>query len=395
MRALPVAALTAITLLILAVTLQPDPSQAGSVWLLCVFCGERATADVIANIILFVPFGAALAWLAPQARGAWRLGLALSLGIELAQRFLAGRDASIGDVMTNTLGTVLGLALWRYATGGARRPSPAAWPLAALGFVGVVAITTWLLRPAATAETYYAMWTPLLGHVEWYRGRVLDAHLGGATFRPGRLADPAPVRAFVHDSGSLAVRFIAARSTMAVAPLVAVYDGARHEILLLGPDRQAVVLRYRHRAADWALDEPDMRFERAATTWKPGDTLALTVTRTSGGACLSAPGTAPACLPDATPGRAWSLVLYPEGLAPVTRAALDVMWIAGFALLVGWCAGTVAAGAAAGVVVLLSLIGAPLAGGFAAPAGELAGACAGIVAGVSLRRVARRAGARG
>jgi hypothetical protein len=199
----------------------------------------------------------------------------------------------------------------------------------------------------------------------------------------------------VQDSGVLAVRFIAAGSTMAVAPLLAVYDDARREIMLLGPDRRAVVLRYRHRAADWALDEPDLRFERAAETWTPGDTLALTVTRTSGGACLSSPGTEPACLPNATPGRAWSLVLYPEGLASAMRAVLDVMWIAGVALLVGWCAGTAAAGAAAGVVVLLFLIGAPLAGGFAAPPAELAGAVAGIVTGICLRRVARRAGAPG
>jgi hypothetical protein len=388
MRLLPAAALAAITAVILAVTLQPVPSQAGHVWLLCVFCGERATADVIANVVLFIPFGAALAWVAPRSRGAWRLGLALSLAVELSQRFLAGRDASISDVITNTLGTLVGWALWRYATGGARRPAPAAWPLAALGFAAAIATTSWLLQPATTDATYYGMWTPLLGQFEWYRGRVLDARLNTAPLPARPLQDPGPLRAFARGHGALAVRLAAGPPTTALAPLVAVFDGDKREILVLGADRSDVVLRYRRRAASWGLDEPDLRFEGAALSWKPGDTLSITVTRTPAGACLTTAGP-PVCV-DATSGRGWSLVLYPERFPEWLRSALDVLWLAGLALLAGWCAGAPAAGGLVGLTMLATLVAAPWVGGFATPPGQIAGAVAGLVTGLWLRSLARR-----
>lgn len=390
MRRYAAVALAAITALILAVTLQPVPTQAG-LSVLWPFYGDRGTADALANIVLFVPLGAALAWFAPDSRRAWRFGFFLSLSVELAQRFIAGRDASIGDVITNTLGTLVGVALRRYVARGAYQPSRALWPFAALGFAAAVGVTVWMLLPAPTSITYYGMWTPSLGQFEWYQGRVLEATLNGSPLPPQPLTDPTPLRDFVRGRGALVTRFIAGPPTSAIAPLVSVFDERQREIVLLGPDRGDVVLRYRRHAADWNLDAPDLRFAHVAGAWAPGDTTVITIERTPGGACLTTAGTS-VCLKDATPGRAWSLLLYPESFPAWSRTALDVLFVGGLALLLGWCAGTTRTAVAAGLLAIATLLALPpLIGGVAAPPGELAGAAGGLAAGLWGRLAARRA----
>jgi hypothetical protein len=79
-------------------------------------------SDVLLNVAGFVPFGfictayfsrvrgVARPWLLVVALG---LGLGVSLLIEIWQHYLPTRDSSMADVMTNTLGTVIGAALYR------------------------------------------------------------------------------------------------------------------------------------------------------------------------------------------------------------------------------------------------------------------------------------------
>lgn len=65
---------------------------------------------VLANIVLFVPFFAALAILIPRWR--WVLvAAALSAGVEVYQGTLESRTSDLGDVVANTLGAGLGVGL--------------------------------------------------------------------------------------------------------------------------------------------------------------------------------------------------------------------------------------------------------------------------------------------
>src|SRR2546422_76371 len=117
MRSLSLRGLSlAVTLLpILIATLWPFPGQELDFGPSCIWCGDHATADVLLNVTLFLPLGAALAL---SGRSLWRcalLGALLSACIEFAQLFIPGRDSSLGDVMANTLGTTLGAALVRTA----------------------------------------------------------------------------------------------------------------------------------------------------------------------------------------------------------------------------------------------------------------------------------------
>ena len=90
-------------------TLWPQAGAGASAHLgLCLVCGSRGSADFLLNIALFMPLGAALARQGrPAARVAWYAAL-LSTAIELSQFFIPGRDPSVGDVLANTSGAVLG-----------------------------------------------------------------------------------------------------------------------------------------------------------------------------------------------------------------------------------------------------------------------------------------------
>jgi VanZ family protein len=68
-------------------------------------------ADIVLNVLLFMPFGAwaALRLGRPRMIAAIVGGAVLSIGIELSQAFeAAGRDASATDIVTNTTGAALG-----------------------------------------------------------------------------------------------------------------------------------------------------------------------------------------------------------------------------------------------------------------------------------------------
>lgn len=79
--------------------------------------------EFTANILLFVPMGLLLALLL----GRWRwwlalvLGMAATLTIEFVQLFLPARFSDPRDLLANTLGTVVGIALLAIAAARHRR----------------------------------------------------------------------------------------------------------------------------------------------------------------------------------------------------------------------------------------------------------------------------------
>ena len=78
------------------------------------FGGTDLQVEFAANIVMFVPFGVLAALLRPHL-GWWLLvgtGTSISVAIELAQLFLLpSRVADLRDVVSNTLGTAIGVLL--------------------------------------------------------------------------------------------------------------------------------------------------------------------------------------------------------------------------------------------------------------------------------------------
>ncbi|MBE5883994.1 MAG: VanZ family protein [Lachnospiraceae bacterium] len=77
---------------------------------------DRNNAYAIENILLFMPYGFLTAWVFPSMRNLFTcilLGLVSSLGIEYLQMITERGYFQIDDIITNTIGTVLGYVLFR------------------------------------------------------------------------------------------------------------------------------------------------------------------------------------------------------------------------------------------------------------------------------------------
>ena len=379
---------------ILLATLWPFPGQEPEGFISCIACGEHATSDVLLNILLFAPLGAALAL---QPRSVTRCALTaalLSAAIELAQLYIPGRDSSLSDVLANTLGGTLGALLTRIAVlwllpapaRAARLSRTAAFAAAAVCWA-----TGALLTPVFPDALYYGQWTPSLAHLELYRGRVLAATLSGLRITPGPIPDSRLTRERLAAAQgfSLHVRAVAGPRTPALAALFAIYDDHEREIVLLGPDRDDLVLRFRALAAELRFDQPDIRLVNAMRHVGAGDTLDITVTRGGArqegdyrialnGRITSGLGCAVGC--------GWALLIYPEVFPAWLRLLLGAAWVGGLFAPAGFWMRTRSDTLFAAAAVATGLAGAPVFTPLVAtPALQWLAAALGVAAGAGVR----------
>ncbi len=141
--------------LIASMTLVPHPEltkESARTPLSCLLCGDYGIVDVFLNILLFIPFGFGLRLAGVSRFRGQALLMATSLGIELLQmNVIMGRDASLSDFLTNSLGGGLGIWMADHWSDFVF-PSPArARRLripAALGWLAVWVASAWLVEPS-------------------------------------------------------------------------------------------------------------------------------------------------------------------------------------------------------------------------------------------------------
>jgi hypothetical protein len=318
---------------ILILTLQPaSDERLGVGWQTCIVCGEVGLAAAILNTALFIPFGAALGL---GRRSLWVLGFvgfAASLGIETVQHLLPGRNPTLGDLLFNTAGAVAGVLLGRHWRGWMLPHDRIANRLA-VGVSGVIvtviALTANAAEPTGTDARYYGLWTPNLRHLEAYDGVVRTARVDSLAIPAGTpFHDRDAALHGLREWSTVEVAGVTGAETRALAPVVAVFDSARREILLLGVDREDVVLRYRRRAAAFRLMTPDTRFAGAATGLLPAGTdLHIQARRDDASHCISV-AHRERCGLGITVGQGWSLLrtagTFPARYHPVLNAG----WVA-------------------------------------------------------------------
>ena len=260
-------ALTAAALAVIAVaTLVPQPSEVPLVaqtpiW--CIVCGQIGTIDILLNVALFLPLGAGLVMLGVPWRRAVLIGAALSLAIETTQYFaIAGRDASLGDLLTNTAGAALGAFLattWRPVLFPSPSQAAALSAAAAIAWLAQVAVTGAAVLPSLPRSVYWGQRAPDLPQFEQFRGELLDASVGDAPFPYLRMRNSAEIRWRLLRGEALSAVVAPAGPTRALAPIVSIFDGSQREIALLGQWRADLVFRLRSRAFDFRLRPPAVR----------------------------------------------------------------------------------------------------------------------------------------
>ena len=384
------------SLAILVATLRPAGDTPPGGWSFYLAGGPEAVAELIQNLLLFMPFGfgLALVW-----RRRWSLvatGALLSLAVEVIQQWLPGRDPSVGDILCNTIGTALGAALvWTAPRWLAVSPYQAARrSLAVSAAAAAVWLGTgWLVQPALPATLYYDHWTPPDYH-DWtpYQGRILSATLGALALQRRPIGGAGDARSLLVAGQPLRIVVEAGPAPRGPAALLVLVDTVQviGYVAVAGTDLLAV---YRTHAAALYLEQPEVIARGALAGVEPGDTITVAVERdpAPGGArlCLSRDD-ARSCGLGYTMGDGWKFIYYPRSFAPWALATLNALWMAGWTVGVGWWARRHAAtGVGLAVVALTISLGPRLVGLNPTPVGEVMGAMAGLAVGWLMQRRGR------
>ena len=289
-------------------------------WSFTLASGDEAVAEVIQNLLLFIPFGVALAMRGVRWRNALLAGVALSFTVEFLQQWIPGRDPSVGDLITNAASTLIGGAIFWTAPRWLYPAQPRA-PWMALGAALVAATawlgTGWLFQPAFPHTTYYDRWTPDIPHWPNYDGHVIWATLATLPLEQGKIAAGETSLA-AH--APVVVHFSAGPPPDGRAPLLTINDIHHRDILIVGIDREDLLLVYRTHAAALTLARPDLRTRHALAGVRLGDTLTVQVQRPGLGY---------------TVGDGWKLIFFPEHFPPWGLALLNATWVGGGMLGVG------------------------------------------------------------
>jgi hypothetical protein len=375
---------------VLVVTLRPgtaldlleDPGQ-------CILCGDAGLANLLRNVLLFVPLGVA----GGMVTGGVALPVAgaalLSGGIEVVQLLVPGRNALFVDLAANTAGGALGAIAGSWLLGlfhGVRHPGDAWWSDArawGVAAAAVLLLTGWLLEPAPPPPPYYAIHTARHAHLEAYHGRVLDARVDGVPLPGGAVGDPERVRRVLEGGAPVELLFEAGPAPGSLAPILSVHTGDEDEVLLVGASGNDLVLRLPYRAQAARLARPHVRIPGALDGVLPGDTVALAVEAVRGEVVLVVDGWV---FREARPrvDHGWALLYFPRELGAAGRSALSFLWLLILAFPAGFLARDLrpAGGIALGLLLvggmvhaLPFLLPAPLPGSFVAlPLGALTGA---------------------
>ena len=129
--------------------------------------GISPPGDMFVNVCLYMPFGATLAWLLPEAwSNTRRLALAtlagflISLSVEVAQWFIVTRVASLADVTMNTTGTWFGCAAGLAVRARGARPEHADRLRFTDDPVGAMLLLAWL-------GSFLPAWLPRFAPRHW------------------------------------------------------------------------------------------------------------------------------------------------------------------------------------------------------------------------------------
>jgi hypothetical protein len=351
---------TGVILLVTLARVEPNPGQSpiGSV---CLICGDRGLADAILNIGLFVPLGLGLG-----ALFGWRAAvvsaLLLSAGVEAVQIVTPGRFPTAGDVLFNTLGGAVGAGLIRsigLLPGWVRAPTRRGKLVCRLTSSALPLVPVVLLAPHAPGSGWWMQWTPDLGYMEAYQGRVLDARVDSIPLPAGPIGGDARIRDALLSANDLEVTFVTGSPPIRVAPVVSVYSADRLQVLMIAVEGHDLLYYRRTLGNALALDQPGMRWPGAISA-PLGDTVRVRVRRERGRVCMTV-DTAEDCGRSLGARDGWRLLLAGSTarLDPVLLSMFGLAWLAMAGIPLGLASASVRAAAVWGVT--LGLVGGLLA----------------------------------
>jgi hypothetical protein len=325
---------------IAAATLTPTGDR-GRTLSLCLSCGESGSSGFLLNILLFVPLGAMLARSGTAHTRATLVGLATSGCIEVAQYLVVpGRVTSLGDLLANTLGALLGAVLWTHRN---RLLVPRGRVVPVVYITGVVSVLWlghWSSQPWLPDGVWFLQRTPLRSWSDPHSGELRAVLVDGTDLPSDRIRDASLVQRL--RTGRATVDVIerpgpATRRLAYTARLVHAFE--RSELFAMGRAADALVLHRLTNAARVRLSAPGVRMPgvyeqlvNRTVRWQ-ADLTAGTVTLDV------ASRTATFVMPTPSVLRGWSALLpRARDVTPWQLHALDLLWGVVLAAPLGWWA---------------------------------------------------------
>jgi hypothetical protein len=270
-------------LMIAALTLTPSGGGV-SPTSLCVFCGEYGGADFLLNLAFFVPYGLGLGLRHTRLRLALALVVLTTLSVELLQMTVVhGRDANLGDLLSNSIGGWIGIAMgrqWRALLFPDRRQArilASGWTVV---WLAAMLTGAYVVRPSFTRIPYFDEWAPGRQEENRFRGTVLDVRLGGRTFPdddpfgPG-MPDPAAFTRAVLAGEPVSVTVTAGPPTAQPIPILRVVDNDEEELVLFAQQGTDLYFLVRTGARDLRFRGPMLALADVFPAESEGDTLTL------------------------------------------------------------------------------------------------------------------------
>jgi VanZ like protein len=364
-------------LMITGATLVPLPRQAATtaataIW--CLVCGEYGGVDVIGNILLFIPAGLGLRLMGLSTSKAVLVGFTVSLIVEILQlTLIPGRDASLSDLLTNTMGAVIGAALGSrshlFLRPGRKEAARLAL-LASLLWLGIEAGTAFLLQPWVPAEPLRGAWARIRAGRAPFDGTVSSATISGTTVLNGSTVNHRGFRdALASGEVRIALSFLSGPSLLDWSPIFELR--ARHGAVLgvdgVGKD---LVFQAPARSYGLRLRRPMLRLPNAvpAEAGKPAQLEAGEERGVLWATWLAQDGQRHSSQA-LGPSLGWSLIIPVDYAYGFGVPLLTALWVAGLLLPVGYWSGRTGQGRYVVSLAFAGLLGAglgliPLIGGY-------------------------------
>jgi hypothetical protein len=333
-------------------TLRPAPPSFEPIPVFCVICGQIGGADLLQNLLLFVPLGVGLGLARVPVKRAILLAGLTTLTVETLQFWaIPGRDASIMDLVSNTVGGALGVWLGRnWRSWLLPRPERAGRiaGTALLVWVAVVVLTTAAQRPAPLDAPLVAKWAPTW--LETFHGKVVSVRIGELALPNGPVADTDLLwQRLFHDRVPLHLVVITGPRPRTEVSIVQIDDTTGRQLMSVGQNGGDLILDMHTLATRAYLRMPRVVLPGVVpevdATHRP-DTLRITGGPTGAHLWLRVEGGGRSVRRDLAigPGSGW-IALYPFGYARDSTVRLvSALWAALLLAPVGYWAGRSPAG---------------------------------------------------
>ena len=337
-------------LMIAALTLTPSGGGA-SPTSLCILCGDYGGADFLLNLAFFVPYGLGLGLRRTRVWLAAALVVLTTLSVELLQMTVVhGRDANLGDLLSNSIGGWIGIAMgrqWRALLFPDRRQArtlASAWTVV---WLAAMLTGAYVVRPSFTKTPYFDEWAPGREEENRFRGSVLDARLGGRTFPdddpfgPGMTA-PATFTRAVLAGAPVSLTIKSGPPTVQPIPILRVVDNDEEELVLFAQKGTDLHFLVRTGARDLRFRGPTLVLADVFPAESEGDTITLTGALRGDRLIATASGVRGSVSRELVlrPSLSWTvLVPFSFGTTEAMAGILDPLWSAFLLLPLAYWAG--------------------------------------------------------